>query len=179
MQIWQAMPTGVVLVGVLVASGTDLQKFRIPNSLTYPLIVSGLMYHMLADQIFGLSTSVLGILVGILPFIALCAKGGMGMGDLKLMAGVGAWMGPWFTLHVIIVSGLATGCYSVGLIMLNRVRFIQPTGAAIRLNGINLDTQEKATDVIALLKRPDRRANAVPFGVMVAFGVIFTNFWVE
>lgn len=181
MQIWHAIPTGVVLVGALVASVTDLQSFRIPNALTYPLIVSGLMYHMFVEQSFGVPTSILGILVGTLPFLAICAKGGMGMGDLKLMAGVGAWMGPWFTLHVIIVSGLATGFYSAGLIILNRVRSAQLTYEMNSLAGADLapGTRENVNDVIAVLNRPDRRAYAVPFGVMVAFGVIFTIFWIE
>ena len=180
MQIWNAIPMCVVLVGVLVASKTDLQRFRIYNALTYPLIVSGLMYHLLSEQVFGLSTSMLGILVGTLPFVALCLQGGMGMGDLKLMAGVGAWMGPWFTLHVIIVSGLATGFYAAGLIILNRVRSTQLTYDVISLDGNNspLGTREKAADVIEVLSRADRRANAVPFGVMVAFGFIVTIFWI-
>ena len=175
-----AVPLGVVLVVVLVAAGTDLWRFRIHNALTVPLFLSGLMYHAFVGQAIGVSGSVLGVLVGTLPFFVLYAKGGMGAGDLKLMAGVGAWLGPWFTLHVLIVSGLATGCYSAALMSRNRVRSAtgQHGNLAHRIVLSEEATPKRATDVAVILDRPDRRSNAVPFGAMVALGVIVTALWI-
>src|SRR5580698_6265101 len=95
-QILHALPKYVVLVGVLVAASTDLRNFQIRDVLTIPLILSGLIYHAFVGQAVGLFGSVWGLLIGTLPFFVLYAKGGMGAGDLKLMAGVGAWMGAWF-----------------------------------------------------------------------------------
>ena len=163
----RVLPLSVVVFGVLLAAGTDVWKFRIHNALTVPLFISGLMFHALLEGTLGLSVSVWGVLAGTLPFLVVYAKGGLGAGDLKLLAGVGAWLGPWFALHVLIVSGLATGCYSAGLMIGKRARSA---------------TEPRRTnppkDVIAVLQRSDRRANAVPFGAMIALGVIVTTMWI-
>ena len=181
MHLLHALPRVVVLAVVLIAAGTDLQNFRIRNVLTVPLLLSGIVYHGLVSQATGLSESLCGIIVGTLPFFVVYAKGGMGAGDLKLMAGVGAWMGPWFILHVVIVSGLATGCYSAGLMLLNRLRSTTgPSGTIVAL-GIDPenDVRVNATDVTGVLIRSDRWTKAVPFGAMVALGVIVSECWIE
>ena len=170
----------MVVISVLVACGTDLWKFRIPNKLTVPLILSGLIYHVVAGNFAGLTFSVLGMLVGTLPFGLLYAKGAMGAGDLKLMAGVGAWMGAWFTVHVLIVSGLATGLFSVGLMILKHAPFVAANHDRFSQDSVPLEKEspEDPEQLTVILSRSDRRWNAVPFGAMVALGVIVTVIWI-
>jgi prepilin peptidase CpaA len=175
-----AMPLCLVLIVVLVAAGTDLWNFQIANALTVPLFLSGLMYQMVVGQVAGLADSLLGTLVGVLPFLVVYAKGGMGAGDLKLMAGVGCWMGPWFMLHVVIVSGLLTGLYSMGLIIWNQARMATGTIEPLTHGHVSpvFDTSENSKDVVAVVRQPDRRSKAIPFGAMVALGVIITAPWI-
>lgn len=168
MEPMRVLPLSVVLVAVLAAAGTDLRSFRIRNALTVPLFLSGLLFHFVSDGSSGLAESVLGVLIGTLPFAWLYAAGGMGAGDLKLLAGVGAWLGPWAVLHVLIVSGLATGCCALGLMFW---RWHNSTASP------NHSAQRR--DVSDVLSQPDRRRRAIPFGVMVAVGVIVTAFWVK
>lgn len=177
METTGALPLSVTLVVVFIAAGTDLWKFRIHNGLTIPFLLSGLMYHALAGQGIGLSGSVWGMLAGTLPFAWLYMKGGMGAGDLKLMAGVGAWLGPWFALHVLIGSGLATGCYTVGLMILDRLR-TAPERDTARSGSADPDSRQVPDDVCDVLNRPGRRSKAIPFGAMVALGIVFTTFWI-
>jgi len=174
------LPLSVVAISVLVACGIDLWKFRIPNKLTGPLILSGLVYHVAVGHVAGLSFAVLGVLVGTLPFGLLYAKGAMGAGDLKLMAGVGAWMGPWFTVHVLIVSGLATGLFSVGLMILKHVTSIPETRDHLVHRSLppTREIPKEPAKLTMILSRSDRRWNAVPFGAMVALGVIITVIWI-
>jgi len=195
------LPFAVVLVGVLIAACTDVWRFRLHNVLTIPLFISGLMYHGFTEGRSGLAGAVLGALVGGLPFLVVYAKGGMGAGDIKLLAAVGAWLGPWPVLHVLIVSGLATGCYSAGISGWSQWqrgrKDASPRQGTIedREPGpVGLDTDgprpndlvpgghstspgESVPDVTAVLCRSDRRWNAVPFGAMVAVGVIVTAIW--
>ena len=49
--------------------------------------------------------SLAGMGVGLISLLPLYAIGGMGAGDVKLMAGLGAWMGPWLTLGAFVVLG--------------------------------------------------------------------------
>jgi prepilin peptidase CpaA len=174
-----ALPLCVVLVVVLAAACTDLWMFRIHNLLTVPSFLSGLMYHILVEQVFGLSNSLLGVLIGTLPFVWIYAKGGMGAGDLKLMAVVGVWLGPWFTLHVVIVSGLATGCYAAGLLFWKRTAPAQEVRVPIAGPGRAAQIlRETDADVVSVLSRQDRRKHAIPFGAMVAVGVMITALWI-
>lgn len=175
-----AVPLSVVGVVVLAAACTDVWGYRIPNALTIPLILAGMFYQTFVGETIGLSGSISGILVGILPFFALYAMGGMGAGDLKLMAGVGAWLGPWFTVHVIIVSGLATGCCSAILMIRNRMRAgTGPRDTFAPTANLSCENdRDRPADVTSVLERSDRRSNVVPFGAMVALGVAVTPFWI-
>jgi Flp pilus assembly protein protease CpaA len=175
-ELLSVLPLGVVFIAVLIAAGTDLWSFRIPNALTIPLFLSGLLYQTCSGGPSGLVLSVLGVMIANVPFIPIYTMGAMGAGDIKLLAGVGAWLGPWVMLHVVIVSGLATGCYSAGLFVWNRLRSESPP---VTERSDQPDVIKEADDVIVVLSRPDRRWNAVPFGVMVAFSVIVTGLWVR
>ncbi len=174
------LPLCVVLFVVLIAAGLDLWNFRIHNALTIPFCLVGLLYHFLVAGPSGLVGGILGVGVANLPFIPLYRSGGMGAGDMKLMAVVGAWLGPWAMLHVIIVSGLATGCYSVGLVLWNHFRLVAEPGPPLGHGGLepDFDFHKVAKNVMEVLHRPHRRSHVVPYGVMVALGVIVTAFWI-
>lgn len=169
----------MVLVAATVAAMTDLWSFRIHNALTLPLLLTGLAYHGLAYGTVGLALSALGALVGFGLLILVYVKGAMGAGDIKLMAGVGAWLGPWLICHVMIVSGLATGCWSVANAFWKGTRISLWPGRQVAANSIGDANAvgEVNSDVTAVLTRPDRRGRVIPFGAMVALGVIATAFW--
>ena len=57
--------------------------------------------------------SLAGTGVGLLSLLPLYAIGGMGAGDVKLMAGVGAWLGPWLTLWSFVSTALVGGLLGV------------------------------------------------------------------
>jgi prepilin peptidase CpaA len=177
----RALPLYVVLVVVLVAAVTDLWKFRIYNALTIPSCLLGLLYHWSMSGSIGLVGGVLGVLVANVPFIPLYVMGGMGAGDMKLMAVVGSWLGPWAMLHVIVVSGLAAGCYSLVLMVWNRLQHGVWLNEKVAHSDSPLGERhwEGESEVAVVLSRPDRRRNAVPFGVLVALGVIVTARWIE
>lgn len=87
----QAAP---LLALLLIAAAGDLRTRRIPNWLTVLLILSGLAQAAFAHGVVGIGMSVAGMMVApLVPFV-LFAIGAMGAGDVKLMAGVGAWLGP-------------------------------------------------------------------------------------
>lgn len=178
MESLSALPLGVVLVAVLVAAGTDLWSFRIHNALTFPLVLSGVLYHSATAGASGFAECVLGAMIAVGPLLVPYFAGGMGAGDLKLMAGVGVWLGPWAALHVSIVSGLALGLCSAGLLIGERIRTRShaeiPLGAAQPPS----ETDPQIPALLAALGRGDRRRKVIPFGLLIVMGVVATAVWV-
>ena len=91
------------------AAACDLRTRRIPNVLTFGAAAAGLMYHLIAGGAGALGHSAAGWLIGALVFVVPFALRGLGGGDVKLLAALGAWLGPmdvlWLTLYTGIVGG--------------------------------------------------------------------------
>lgn len=94
---------------VIAASVTDLRSRRIPNLLVLPFLVLGMLFGTIAHGWTGLGQSLLGVLLAIAVFGPLCFLGGMGMGDLKLCAAIGAWIGPSQMLVALVMTTLIGG----------------------------------------------------------------------
>ena len=88
------------------AAVSDCAARRIPNWLTYSLVLSGLLHAVLFGTVVGTWGALLGMLVGFALTFVFFALGAMGGGDVKLLTGVGAWLGPWGVLLVFIVEAL-------------------------------------------------------------------------
>ena len=97
-----------------IASGIDLRSRRIPNWLAIPFLVAGLVTRCLTGGWSGAWDSVEGIALAALLFGVPCLLRGMGMGDLKLAAGVGAWVGPGQFFVAWIVTSIVGACFAVG-----------------------------------------------------------------
>lgn len=99
-------PTVIV---VTAATVTDLRSRRIPNWLVGPFLVAGLCVSTWMGGRHGLVQSAEGMLLGLVLMGALGALGGMGMGDVKLCAAIGAWIGPSQLLVALVIMALAGG----------------------------------------------------------------------
>ena len=167
-------PIFVVVVALVIASITDLRHFRIYNWLTLPLAASGLIYHAFADDGRGIGFSVVGMLAGFSVFFLLFLVGGMGGGDVKLMAGIGAWVGATLALAIAAFASIAAGVYALVIILLSgraretwmRLRLIFHRAAAVSRH---LAAEDRVEEAVAA---PDRRTRAIPFGAMIAVGVL-------
>src|SRR4029450_2877695 len=84
----------VVVALVAVASITDVRTRRIPNLLTFGAAIAALLFHVSTGGASGLITSAGGWMLGAALFFPVFALRGMGAGDVKLLAAVGAWVGP-------------------------------------------------------------------------------------
>jgi prepilin peptidase CpaA len=99
-------PTTVVLVA---ATYTDLRYRRIPNWLVFPFLLAGFAVSSWQHGWHGLGQSFLGFGLGLLIYGTLCFMGGMGMGDVKLCAAIGAWVGPEQLMVALVLSGIVGG----------------------------------------------------------------------
>ncbi len=124
MEHWLAWwPT---LMVVAVAAFTDLHRQRIPNWLVLPFLAVGLVVSPWRHDWegvgrgfwpgnghgfgwHGLGQSLAGMGLGILLYGALFWVGGMGAGDVKLCAAIGAWIGPSQLFIALILTSLIGG----------------------------------------------------------------------
>jgi prepilin peptidase CpaA len=111
-----AIPSAVVAIS-LIACVTDLRTRRIPNVLTFGAAIAGLVVHTALEGTTGALTAGGGWLTGLIIFLPFFALGGMGGGDVKLVAALGAWLGPSQTFWLAIYANLAGGALALCLVL--------------------------------------------------------------
>lgn len=105
---------------VLIAAVTDLRSRRIPNWLTLSGLGAGLLLNSIVAGPAGLWNSLGGLALGFASYLSLYGLRAMGAGDVKLMAAVGAILGPASWLVVFIASAAAAGVLAIGMIVWKR-----------------------------------------------------------
>ena len=107
----------ILLICILiVAAIIDIRIRKIPNLLTYPAMIAGLVYHGVMSGPNGLFFSAGGLVLGIAIFILPYLMGGMGAGDAKLMGAVGAVLGPSGVFNASVFTAIAGGIYALLLL---------------------------------------------------------------
>lgn len=123
---WQTMG-GLIFVWALIALAfIDFDTSLLPDSLTLPLVWLGLLFN-LGGHFANLSDAVVGAVAGYMIlwsiywlFKLATGKEGMGFGDFKLLAAIGAWLG-WELLPVTILLSSVVGA-AVGIAMIVLVK---------------------------------------------------------
>ncbi|HCT5131672.1 TPA: prepilin peptidase [Aeromonas hydrophila] len=115
----------LLLTWVLLAlTFIDLDKMLLPDQLTLPLLWGGLLFNLtggfapLADAVIGAMAGYLVLWSLYWAFKLLTGKEGMGYGDFKLLAALGAWLG-WQALPIVLLLSSLVGAFiGIGLILL-------------------------------------------------------------
>ena len=102
-----------VTIVLIVAAVIDGAILKVPNWLTFPFIACGWIHWTMQDGLSGLGWSLLGTFVGMILLLVLRNVGGMGAGDVKLLAGVGAWLGAVVTLYAFAATAIVGGVMAV------------------------------------------------------------------
>lgn len=118
-----SLPAALALIGALIAlTGIDYDTHLLPDTITLPLVWLGLLLN-LGGTFTTLQDAVLGAVVGYLVlwsvfwlFKLTTGKEGMGYGDFKLLAALGAWFG-WQALPLIVILSSFVGAF-VGILMI-------------------------------------------------------------
>ena len=101
-----------VAIFMAICAIIDYRTKRIPNWLTVPAAVLGLVYSALAPSGMGILWSLAGFAVGMSLLILPWLLGGGGMGDVKMLAALGAWLGP---VGILIAFGLGSFLAMIGM----------------------------------------------------------------
>lgn len=177
-ELGETWPAWVVAVTLVVAAVIDGYELRVPNWITFPMIVSGWVYSTVLSPYAGwqgLWLSLVGTAVGFALLLPAYAVGGMGAGDVKLLGGVGAWMWGTITLYSFAVSALVGGVIAV-LMVLSRGAWQKHKNQFWSiLNEIATVKDPEKLAEIAAERKP--RMFLLPYGIPIAIGTISYFAW--
>jgi prepilin peptidase CpaA len=173
-----ALQWGIVLGASLVAARFDARSRRIPNWLTGPLFLTGLVGSSIAAGSAGAAEAGLASVLLSLPYILLFLFGGGGAGDAKLMGAIGAWLGivqGGIVLLATCVSGIV-----LALVHAQKKRELRATftniGGIAKAFSFSMSAHGSFHELPELLPST-RTASKIPYGLAIFAGVFLAAGW--
>lgn len=168
---WLVLLVSWLVTGILVVAAViDGWKLKVPNWITFPMIIGGWIASGAMFGWAGLGWSLFGTVVGLALLMPAYAVGGMGAGDVKLLAGVGAWVGATHTFWAFLVSALVGGVIAVGMVLYRRKwRHHQAQFRAILTEFLVIRDPNQLSAIAA-----ERKSTMMllPYGIPIAIGTI-------
>jgi prepilin peptidase CpaA len=177
-------PLWFISLAMIVAAVIDGWKLKVPNWLTFPLVLSGWALGLL--HTFGLFTdatgvgdvwaSLAGTALGFVLLIPVYAVGGMGAGDVKMQMGFGAWIGAfygfasglWVVFCAFCLAVVIGGVMALGMILI-RGKFRENL-ANTRAIVTDLFTRPGGAAEKAAQRKP--RMHLLPYGIPLCLGFL-------
>jgi prepilin peptidase CpaA len=159
----------VLLATAFLAAYFDLRVRRIPNWINVSAALLGLGLNTYLENRHGALLAAGGLLVALCIYLPLYALKGMGAGDVKLMAAIGAIVGPgnWFT--IFIATALLGGVAALVLVLLRRKMGQTLLNVATILAQLAKGKPPAERDTA--LSIHDNKSLKMPHGAIIASGV--------
>jgi prepilin peptidase CpaA len=181
---WNIWPIAVVSLAMIVAAIIDGWKLKVPNALTFPLIISGWIlglfntFQILPDSgIGGIGGSLTATALGFALIFPVYAIGGMGAGDVKMQMGFGAWVGAYYPFgqaQYIVLIAFCRGAIIGGIIAFFMILFRRQIATNIlNTREILSDLATKSVDETeqkAAARKP--RMHLLPYGIPLCLGFL-------
>ncbi|GIW82449.1 MAG: prepilin peptidase [Gemmatales bacterium] len=183
-------PILFICAGMIVCAVVDWWKFKVPNVLTFPLILSGWLLGLLHDLGLasylgeagkgGIGAAVVGTFFGMALLYPMYMIGGVGGGDVKMQMAFGSWIGAFYslesglTLWIVLFSFLFAGLIGgvLGLIMMIVRGKYQENIAHLRVIFVDLVTLGKISKIAEAAKERRPRWHKLPYGIPLCIGFI-------
>ena len=174
-------PVWVVTVTLILAAVIDGFELKVPNWVTFPMVISGWVYSVAFAHTMdmtwyeGLGWSLFGTVVGLALLLPAYAIGGMGAGDVKLLAGVGAWMHGQHTFYAFCLSAVIGAVLAVAMVLARKAwkkhynQFWMIFGEIMTIR----DPEQLST--IAAERKSSMLL--LPYGIPIAIGTIVYFAW--
>lgn len=156
---------GVALY-VGLAAVIDIRQHRVPNYLTVPAALAGLAFHSFTPGGWGAGVSLAGFAVGFGLLLLPWLFGGGGMGDVKLLAALGAWLGPMLMLVAFALSILVAAILALGVLT-----WVVATSGYQKAQRNYLKGRSGDAGSSGSAAKQPRRQRLLPFAVPVALSV--------
>ena len=170
----------VLLLLLALSVRLDIVERRIPNKLTIPVILWGIVTAGIFSGFNGILFSISGFLVGLAVFFIPFAMGGLGAGDVKLMAAVGSLLGWKLTVYSALLTAITGGIIVIGYTIYTGKFVVMITNMGIHFikwilyiiylatHSDGVDRRYKSLSVL----RVDEEKTYIPYGVAIAVGTL-------
>jgi prepilin peptidase CpaA len=184
-------PLLFICAAMIVCAIIDAWKFKVPNVLTFPLILAGWALGLLHDVGLvegiagGIGASLACTALGFGLLLPVYRIGGMGAGDVKMQMGFGAWAGAFFGFEEGLKTVLYAFCAAaiiggiLGLIMIVIRRQFDRNFANTREIVTDLLKAPGLTAINENAARRKSRLQLLPYGVPLCLGFVGYLFFVH
>ena len=165
----------------VVAAYIDGKELRVPNKLTFPMIVAGWIYSAFQygfngeGWYMGLAWSLAGTAVGVMTLLPAYSIGGMGAGDVKMMAAIGAWVHCSITFYAFCVSAIVGALLAVIMILASGEARKHYHQFFFIFNEITTIRDPEVLSGIAAERKSSMRL--LPYGIPLAIGTVLYFAW--
>jgi len=161
-----------MLTLLAIATITDLHHRRIPNWLVVPFLAGGVVVLTANEGPRGLARSMGGIALAVAVTGILCWLRGMGLGDLKLCAAVGAWIGPAQLGIALVATGISGGVLALIWAGCHRSLGKSLDGSSDIVSGFWTRGVRPHPDLVL----DNASARTMPYAPAIAIGTLFSFF---
>ncbi|WP_413302158.1 prepilin peptidase [Bacillus sp. 1P10SD] len=160
--------TYLLIILLIICVITDLKERKIYNKVLFPFLIIAWIVHAITGGWHGLAEALLGTVVGLWILLIPYLLGGMGAGDVKLLAVIGGLKGISFVLMASIYMALAGGIMAI-LFIFYRKGFLKKI--LYLMHGLRHGMR------LSLLEENDSVKTTLPYGVAIAAGAIFQAYF--
>lgn len=166
---WQ-VTCAVLVPGILWASWIDYSEHRVPNRLNLAILVAGFATQGWFFGWTGMGTACGGMFLGFGLLIVPWIMHGMGAGDVKLMAAIGAWMGPAMTFYSFALGAVIGGIVATIMILSTGRLRMACANIGVILN--KCSSRETAFSEYGSAKSFGTTSQLLPYGVPLTVGTL-------
>ncbi len=157
-------------VTLIVAAVIDGLYLKVPNKITYPMIAAGWLYSLAVGGWAGLGWSLAATFFGLALLFGLHLIGGMGAGDVKLLAGIAAFVHVEHTWYVFVATTIVGGVMALIQIAVSGDWMKHYTQAQALLQEIW--TVRNADKLYELSQERKPRMRLLPYGIPMTVAAI-------
>jgi prepilin peptidase CpaA len=155
---------------VLWASWIDYKERRVPNYLNLAIAISGLVVQVIFNRGMGLLAGTEGLVLGLALLIVPWAMHMMGAGDVKLLAGIGAWVGPEMVLWSFLIGAVIGGLAS--LVMIGMKGRWAGAWQNFQLATVKCTNSKLMFSEVGSVKSLGTNCQLIPYGVPLTAGTL-------
>lgn len=174
---WPNAPLNLVFPWLLAwwMAWSDMKTKRVPNYLTFGSAAAGLIYQGWSHGWPGVADGFLGMGLGFALLIFFYWKGGLGAGDVKALAALGAWLGPRQTIYLFIFMAISGVFVIIGLLWWRGLLWgkIRQLGAGL----LNLILLRPHAAISGAKAAPGQKTTGIPYAMSMALGMTALIIW--